>query len=415
MTNKTPSRLQLEIPEFANPFRPGAGHMPPHLAGREGEMEEFKELLQQDLILKNLILTGLRGVGKTVLLETLKPIAVKAGWMWVGTDLSEAVSVSDDALATRLLTDLAVVTSGITFTIDNPNKTGFLAGKTNVVWGYDMLRKMYEGAPGLVSDKLKLVLENVRTAVVGIGKRGMIFAYDEAQNISDNPDKDRFPLSLLLDVFQSIQKKGVPFMLVLTGLPTLLPKLVAARTYSERLFHTIFLKRLNDVAAREAILRPIEDSNCPIRFTPQSIKTIFDTSGGYPYFIQFMCKETYDRFIQQIAAQQSPEVPVVEIIRKLDADFFAGRWGNVTDRQRDLLIVVAHMPNSDSEFTVQDIVRASQEILKNPFSSSRTSAILVSLMDGGLVYRNRHGKYRFAVPMFGQFIKRQILEAGEAY
>jgi|ERR1700730_1845119 len=414
MTKET-SGVQLQIPQFANPFRPGAGHMPPYLAGREPEMQEFKELLQQDLILKNLILTGLRGVGKTVLLETLKPIAVKEGWMWVGTDLSEAVSVSDEALATRLLTDLAVVTSGITITADDPSKSGFLPGKTTAVWSYGMLRRMYEGAPGLVSDKLKLVLENVRAAVVGIGKRGMIFAYDEAQNISDNAEKDRFPLSLLLDVFQSIQKKGVPFMLVLTGLPTLLPKLVAARTYSERLFHTIFLKRLNDIAAREAILRPIQDSNCPIRFTPESIQTIFHSSGGYPYFIQFMCKETYDRFIQQIAAQEPPQVPVVEIIRKLDADFFAGRWGNVTDRQRDLLVVVAGMPNNDSEFTVQDIVRASQEELTKPFSSSRVSAILGSLMDGGLVYRNRHGKYRFAVPMFGQFIRRQILEPGGMY
>src|SRR5882757_9825723 len=98
---------------FKNPFRPGAGHMPPYLAGREAEEAEFQRLLHQDTILENLILTGLRGVGKTVLLEKLKPIAIQHGWLWVGTDLSEAVSVSESNLAIRILTDLSVVTSAL--------------------------------------------------------------------------------------------------------------------------------------------------------------------------------------------------------------------------------------------------------------------------------------------------------------
>ena len=73
---------------FSNPFRPGAGHMPPYLAGRQGEIDEFRKLLRQEAVLENMVLTGLRGVGKTVLLETLKPIALNSGWLWVGTDLS---------------------------------------------------------------------------------------------------------------------------------------------------------------------------------------------------------------------------------------------------------------------------------------------------------------------------------------
>ena len=95
---------------FKNPFRPGAGHMPPYLAGREAEEKEFRRLLAQDTILENLILTGLRGVGKTVLLEKFKPIAIQDGWLWVGTDLSETISVSETNLAIRILTDLSVVT-----------------------------------------------------------------------------------------------------------------------------------------------------------------------------------------------------------------------------------------------------------------------------------------------------------------
>ncbi|MEO1676082.1 MAG: ATP-binding protein, partial [Pseudomonadota bacterium] len=68
-----------------NPFKPGAGHMPPYLAGRNDEQQAFKQLLAQNVVTQNLVLTGLRGVGKTVLLETLKPIAIDQDWLWTGT------------------------------------------------------------------------------------------------------------------------------------------------------------------------------------------------------------------------------------------------------------------------------------------------------------------------------------------
>ena len=84
---------------FKNPYRPGAGHMPPHLAGRQREYEEFDRLLTQDEILENMVLTGLRGVGKTVLLETFKPRAMQQGWLWASADLSESASISETALA----------------------------------------------------------------------------------------------------------------------------------------------------------------------------------------------------------------------------------------------------------------------------------------------------------------------------
>ena len=98
---------------FANPFRPGAGHMPPYLAGRQKEKEEFLRLLDQEVVLENLVLTGLRGVGKTVLLDTFKPLAIERGWLWVGTDLSESTSISETRVAIRLMTDLAPLTSSV--------------------------------------------------------------------------------------------------------------------------------------------------------------------------------------------------------------------------------------------------------------------------------------------------------------
>ena len=222
-----------------------------------------------------------------------------------------------------------------------------------------------------------------------------------------NTAKEQFPLSVLLDVFQSIQKKGIPFMLVLTGLPTLFPKLVDARTFAERMFRVVMLDKLNEEESQEAILKPIAVAGCPVSFNDQSVYDIWLESGGYPYFIQFICREVFDIFIQQSEAGQVLAVQVDGITRKLDADFFAGRWARATDRQRELLRVIASLPHSDQEFTVQDIVTASAEMLEKGFSNSHANQMLVALCGNGLIYKNRHGKYSFAVPLLGDFIRRQ--------
>jgi len=395
---------------FANPFRPGAGHMPPYLAGREDETNEFRKLAAQRTILQNMVLTGLRGVGKTVLLETFKPIALGGQWLWVGTDLSEASSLSETNIAIRLLTDSSVVTSSIVIGRKQFQQFGFSAQATLVeeTLSYPVLESIFNATPGLVADKLKRVLEVLWACVDGSRIRGVIFAYDEAQTLADHAAKEQYPLSLLLDVFQSIQRKGIPFLLILTGLPTLFPKLVEARTFAERMFHVVFLDRLGDVASRDAILKPIKESGCPVSFDEKSVQKIVEVSGGYPYFIQFICRELYDIYIQKIGLGEKPSVPVNEIVRKLDSDFFAGRWAKATDRQRQLLGLIASLPNADSEFTVQEIVELSKETLAKPFSSSHVNQMLASLADAGLIYKNRHGRYSFAVPLLGRFILRQM-------
>lgn len=403
----------MNIDKIKNPFRPGAGHMPPYLAGREEEEKEFRKLLNQDTILQNLILTGLRGVGKTVLLETLKPIAIQQKWLWVGTDLSESASVSEENLAIRLLTDLSVVTSMITLNVNEFKKAGYVSEtitQTQTL-NYSKLIEIYNSTPGLVSDKLKRVLEITWQLMPKDDKRGIIFAYDEAQNLTDHAAKEQYPLSLLLDVFQSIQRKGIPYMLLFTGLPTLFPNLVETRTYSERMFHVLFLRQLSKEASKEAILKPVqEEKDCPVGFDEETVNGIVKLSGGYPYFIQFICKEVFDAWLQRLNEGKDAEVPVQEIIHKLDSDFYAGRWARVTDRQRELLWVIAKLPTADAEFTVQEIVKKSKEILDKPFSSSHINQMLSSLTKSGLVYKNRFGKYLFAVPMLGEFILRQEKE-----
>ena len=306
---------------ISNPFRPGAGHMPPYLAGREAEKREFSRFLEQPTILENMVLTGLRGVGKTVLLDTFKPIATAKKWLWIGTDLSESASVSEENIVIRLLTDLSVVTSNITVSEGEIPQVGFKEEqkKTEIKLGFNLLNELYKNTPGLVLDKLKYVLEFVWNSLKPLKIQGLIFAYDEAQNLSDQVSKDQYPLGILLDAFQSIQKKGIRFMLVLTGLPTLFPKLVDSRTFAERMFHIVTLKRLHKEASRDAILKPIEKH--PLRLNDQSVDLIIQHSGGYPYFIQFMCREVYDAFLPKIAGGENPSVPMEEFPKKLNTDF----------------------------------------------------------------------------------------------
>jgi hypothetical protein len=397
---------------FTNPYRPGAGHMPPHLAGREGEYAVFDGLLAQDPVLKNLILTGLRGVGKTVLLETFKPRAVAAGWNWVGTDLSQSASVSEENLATRVMTDLAVVTSSMSIKASTPPNFGFAqqpqsAGTTDIPLSFQVLRQIYENAPGLVADKLKSLLTYVAAKLKDhFGHNRVVFAYDEAQNLSDNQSREQYPLSTLLDVFQYLQREQIPFMLVLTGLPTMFSKLVEARTYSERMFRVVTLGKLDRPDAWEAVTKPIDTAACPIRFDDETVDDICERSGGYPYFIQFICREVFDVWISQMRMGKAPSANTDAIQARLDSDFFAGRWDKATDRQRDLLWVIAHVNDPDGEFSISEIVEKGRELIEKPFSSSHASQMLASLIERGLIHKNRFGKYSFAVPLLASFILR---------
>lgn len=395
---------------FQNPFRPGAGHPPPYLAGREDEKAEFAKLLTQNPVMTNMVLTGLRGVGKTVLLETFKPIAMAADWLWAGTDLSESASVSEDNIAIRILADLSPLVSGVVVQEVEKQKLGFGAQpeKIQIRLDFDLLKRVYDTTPGLSADKLKAVLELVWSCLVSTPCKGIVLAYDEAQNLGDQAERNQYPLSLLLDVFQSLQKKGLPYLLVLTGLPTLFPKLVGARTFAERMFHVVVLGRLNEAECRQAITIPVKQKSCPVTITEPAIVAITKNSGGYPYFVQFLCREMYDSYLQQKASGvMDPVVTVAQVVRKLDTDFFAGRWNRVTDRQRELLSVVAMLTNCDDEFAVSEIVTQSKESGMKPFSSSHVNQMLSTLSDNGLVYKNRYGKYAFAVPLLGKFIRRQ--------
>jgi hypothetical protein len=329
--------------------------------------------------------------------------------------MSESAGISEERLAIRLITDISVMTSPLLQSAMEQKAMGFTENTDTVVNRIDFnhLMRVYESTPGLVVDKLRTILVLIWQYLQG-HVNGIVFAYDEAQILSDHSKAAEFPLSMLLELFQSIQKQGIPFLLVLTGLPTLFPKLVEARTYSERMFHVMFLSQLAPDQSREAIIRPIESASCPLRFTENSIQSIVQLSGGYPYFIQFICKEVFDVWLSKLGSDETPSIPEEAIISKLDNDFFAARWDKATDRERELMTIIARLSNADTEFTVNDIVNRGRGLDK-PFSPSLTSQMLGRLTGKGLIYKNRHGRYLFAVPLMSKYIKRQEQDPMELF
>lgn len=273
---------------FPNPFRPGAGHPPPYLAGRETETKEFSALLEQDPILTNLVLTGLRGVGKTVLLETFKPIALQSGWLWAGTDLSESASVSEDNVAIRLLADLSPLVANVVVVETEERSMGFgqESGERVGAAGFRATAPAFRGDARPRGGQTQ-VGTRARLGECGCDHQGA----RNRPRLRRGPKFERprgdLPVSALTATrrVSVAAKKGLPFLLVLTGLPTLFPKLVAARTYTERMFHVTTLGRLSNGDSRDAILKPIQQQKCPVHFTPAAVEDIIQHSGGYPYFI----------------------------------------------------------------------------------------------------------------------------------
>lgn len=235
-----------ETAEAADPLRADAGFSPPDPAGRGREIEQFEKLLEQDdVILQNPLLTGPGGAGKTALMETFRTCARRRGWVWVGTDLAAAAGLTEERLAARLLADLAVATSGWTVTAERTSGMGFAPRfeEREIRATRGVLREIFNGTPGLMQDKLKKVVALAGQWAREQGFRGIVFGCAGAQTLCDQDLAEEFPLALLLSVFQSVQRAGIPAMLLLAGLPELPLKLAEVRTFSERMFRVIPLTR----------------------------------------------------------------------------------------------------------------------------------------------------------------------------
>lgn len=399
-----------------NPYRPGAGHPPPHLAGRNSETDYFLRLLRQGFASENLLITGLRGVGKTVLLDRMRSIALQEGWLWIGNDLSESSSLSEDRLALRIITDLSEAFSRVLAT-DEPDVTSpdgkqqqrDPSGHDAIPYAFDALRAMYERSPGLPSDKLRSIISRLGSLVKRARVSGLIFAYDEAQCLSDHAAKNEYPMSMLIETIASLQRKDsvAPCLLVLSGLPQVFDALTETRTYTERMFRVMRLERLSRDETLAAIVTPLKPMMPPLTVSKDLINKVVDMTGGYPYLIQFFGKELVEQLLANGGILAPSDFPSADCLDRLDAGLFASRWNRTTDKQREVLKIIAHRDDvSLSDFSAHEISELGADLAG--LNNTQVSQALQALCERGLIYRTRHGRYAFTVPMSEVMIRRRM-------
>lgn len=392
-----------------NPYRPGAGHQPPFLAGRMSEQDYFRRLLRQGFTTQNILVTGLRGFGKTVLLDQLRRLAVSDGWLWVGNDLSESSALSEERLALRILTDLAGAFSDRMSTGEKlgQSTTEPSAGEMT----FDALKSLYERSPGLPSDKLKAVVMRAGAVINRARLSGLIFAYDEAQCLADHAARNEFPMSMLIETVAALQRNAgsSPCLLVLSGLPQVFEQLTETRTYTERMFHVMTLERLSRADTDLAIRGPLSKLMPPLHATDRVIEKAVDLSGGYPFLIQFFGKELVDGLLRNGGVIRDDQFPDPDCMERLDAGLFAARWNKTTDKQRWFLGLIASRGGWEGiDFSAQDVALLSISEGDERLTNAQCSQALQALVERGLLYRTRHGRFAFTVPMSEAMILRRL-------
>ena len=383
-----------------NPYAPGAGTKPPALTGRDDEIEAFVVLLERlahGAAGQSMIVKGLRGVGKTVLLNTFEDVAVERDWIPIFKECESSTSLP--ALVARhcrrVIEDLkptaraakrlrTVVARLSTFTVVDPN--GFELR-------FDLGRG--EAAPDPLSDDFVDLLLEVGALAAERG-RGVVFLLDEVQFLHP-AEFGPFVVGL-----HRINQKGLPLTCVAAGLPTLPALAGEAKSYAERLFTYPSMGRRPRDAADEALVRPawVRD----VRFAKGALDLAYTRTRGYPYFIQ-----EYGKFAWNVA--DGSEIRRADMERggelaqhALDDGFFLVRAERATDSERRFMRAMAGL--GEAPYATRDIVRA-----MGKRSASQLSVQREALIRKGLVYSPRTGSLDFTVPMFGDFMLRRFPDA----
>ena len=261
---------------------------------------------------------------------------------------------------------------------------------------FEGLSDIYQRKPGLPSDKLQAALAVALSVIANSKLSGLVLMYDEAQCMSDHAETNEYPLSMFIETVATLQKNEVaaPCMLVLSGLPGVHDALTATRTYTERMFRVLKLGRLNRADTESALHEPLDRLSPPLLPSQALIDKAIDLSGGYPYLIQFFGKELVDQLVKEGGILPEDQFPSDDALARLDAGLFGARWNKTSEAQRDFLKVLATRPTEDAtDFSANDIAKISL------FTNSQASTMLHALAERGLVYRSRHGRYAFTVPM----------------
>ncbi|CAM3923545.1 ATP-binding protein [Kibdelosporangium persicum] len=387
-----------------NPFAPGAGQRPPELAGRDKELAAFEVVLERvarGRPERSLVLTGLRGVGKTVLLGELRSMALKRGW---GAGKVEARPDADlrrplSAALHRAVRDLAVRHRA-------PERVEYVLGVLKAF----ALRAAPEGAklrerwqPGIDvpaangradSGDIEIDLVELFTDVAELAQdvgTGVALLIDEMQDLL--PDD----VSALCAACHELSQNQAPLVVVGAGLPHLPAVLSASKSYSERLFRYVRIDRLSKEDAHQAILAPVTREDADI--TSDALSALFEASGGYPYFIQAYGKAAWDAAPSDPITAEDVSVAAPEAEAELAVGFFGSRYERATPAEREYLRAMAELTEGRDEGTSTADIAVFLGRKPSSLSPARDS-----LIKKGLVYSAERGRIAFTVPHFGRFL-----------
>lgn len=387
--------------KIKNPFSPGAGSPPPELAGRDAVLEQARVLLgriRQSRPEKSILMTGLRGVGKTVLLNEMERMAISDGYRTILIEAHE-----DKPLALLLIPQLR----RILFDLDRVAGAG-----DKVRRGIAVLKSFIGGVRMTVGDvgfgididpelgaadsgDMEIDLPNLFAAVAEAAKeRRAVVAIliDEIQYLRPSE------LSALIMAMHKMQQRQSPLLLIGAGLPILPGMAGESKSYAERLFSFPDLGPLSEQESAKAIKDPIEVSGQAIETA--ALQEIFRMTQGYPYFLQEWGYQAWNH------AESSPiTVKVVRestqlVEQRLDENFFRVRFNRLTPREKTYLRAMAQL--GAGSYRTADIADALGVKI------TTLGPVRANLIKKGMIYSPAHGEMAFTVPLFDEFMRRTI-------
>ena len=388
-----------------NPYAPGAGQRPPELAGRDEQLAAFDVVLERvarGRAERSLVLTGLRGVGKTVLLNALRSAAVRRGW---GTGKLEARP--DLPLRRPLSSALhqAVRELGHPEEEQRDHVLGVLRAFAERDAGRDAkLRDRW--SPGIDvpaargradSGDIEIDLVELLTEVGGLAQdlgKGVAVFLDEMQDLGPAD------VSALCAACHEISQSGLPVIVVGAGLPHLPAVLSASKSYSERLFAYQRIDRLSRDAADRALAAPAAEEDA--EFTPEGLEAMYAATGGYPYFIQAYGKTVWDLAPRSPITADDVAVAAPEAERELAVGFFGSRYERATPAERDYLRAMADAASGEDPVGAVATADVAAVLGKKPQSLSPARD---ALLKKGLIYSGERGRIAFTVPHFGRYLR----------
>ena len=390
-----------------NPYAPGAGQRPPELAGRDRELRQFEVTLERVAAGRpdrSMVLSGLRGVGKTVLLNALRSQAVTRAW---GTGKIEARPDQSVRLPVAQAVHAAVRELG------HRHRDPEAVDRVAAVLKAFALRteaKDRKGSPWRPpvdvaaargradSGDLELDLVELFTDVAGLAgdlNVGAALFVDEMQDIAPAE------LGALCGACHEISQQAAPLIVVGAGLPHLPVALAASKSYAERLFRYVVVDRLPRPMADRAWTLPAATEE--VSFEPDALDALYALTEGYPYFVQAYGKVTWDVAVASPVRREDVEQAAPEAEDELAVGFFGARYDRATPAERDYMLAMADLGEAAADRAVST-AEIARHLGRKPQSLSPARD---GLIKKGLVYSGERGSVAFTVPHFGKFLRTQ--------